>query len=103
MLLISINPGPQEPKLHVNPFLEPLVEELLKLCNGIEMVTTEGNELVCALLLCHSSDTPATRKMAGFVGHIALKSFVTRSFTEKPDYNGFDSKNWPNRSMNDHR
>ena len=110
MLLIGIIPGPHESKLHINPFLKPLVEELLKLWNGIEMVTTEGNQLIRAVLLCHSSDIPATRKMGGFVGHGALKgcsrclkSFVTRSFTEKPDYSGFDCENWPNRSMNDHR
>ena len=110
MLLIGIIPELHESKLHINPFLEPLVEELLKLWNGIEMVTTEGNQLIRAVLLCHSSDILATRKMGGFVGHgalkgcsLCLKSFVTHSFTEKPDYGGFDCENWPNRSMNDHQ
>ena len=37
------------------------------------MITTEGQQVVQAVLLCSSSDVPATRKVGGFVGHGALK------------------------------
>ena len=75
MLLIGVIPGPTEPHLHVNPFLEQLVEELLKLWKGIEMITTEGTQTVHAILLCNSSDIPATRKWGGVVGHGAQKQW----------------------------
>ena len=65
MLLIGVIPGPTEPHLHVNPYLEQLVEELLKLWKGIEMITNEGTQTVHAILLCNSSDIPATRKLGG--------------------------------------
>ena len=105
MLLVGIIPGPHEPTLHINSFLEPLVEELLLLWKGIEMDTTEGKQVVCAALLCNSSDIPATRKVAGFMGHAALKgcsrclkSFPTTAFGDKADYGGFDIACWPERT-----
>lgn len=30
-------PGPKEPKLHVNSFLDPLVDELLQLWEGVQL------------------------------------------------------------------
>ena len=33
---------PHEPRVDINSFLEPLVDELLKCWKGIEMTTTEG-------------------------------------------------------------
>ena len=104
MVLIGIIPGPHEPSLHINPFLEPLVEDLLKLWNGVEMLTTEGKHVIHAALLCNSSDIPATRKIGGFVGHGALKgcsrclkSFKTSTFGDKADYSGFNYVSWPKR------
>ena len=76
----------------------------------IEMLTTEGKQIIQAVILCNSSDVPATRKVGGFVGHGALKgcsrclkSFTTTAFKEKADYSGFDSATWPKRSMEEHR
>lgn len=110
MVLIGLIPGPHEPSLHLNSFLEPLVEELLKLWKGIEMPTTEGKQVIHAVLLCNSSDVPATRKVGGFVGHGALKgcsrclkSFVTTTFGEKADYSGFDTESWPKRDLEQHK
>ena len=58
-----------------------------------------------AALLCVSCDSPAMRKVAGFLSHAAFKgcfkckkSFPTASFGEKPDYSGFDRENWEDRS-----
>lgn len=105
-----MSPGPHEPSLLINSYLEPLVQDLLKLWNGITMPTTEGSQVVRAALLCNSSDIPATRKVAGFVGHAALKgcsrclkSFPTAKFGEKADYSGFEPSTWPTRTIENHR
>ena len=108
--VIGIIPGPQEPKLHINSFLEPLVKDLLKLWKGIQMETPEGEQLVHAVLLCATSDVPASRKLGGFLGHTALKgcshclkSFPTANFGESNDYSGFDRSTWEKRSADNHR
>ena len=63
MILIGMIPGPTEPSLHINSFLEPLVADLLELWKGVEMSTTDGVRTIRAALLCTSSDIPATRKL----------------------------------------
>ena len=110
MILIGVIPGPHEPSLHINSFIEPLVKELLKLWKGIEMRTMEGTQVVRAVLLCNSSDIPETRKVGGFVGHGAskgcsrcLKSFACASFSDKPNYSGFNYSAWPKRSLEQHQ
>jgi hypothetical protein len=107
MILVGIIPGPHEPSLHINSFLEPLVQDLLKLWKGIEMPTTEGTQVLRAALLCNSSDIPATRKVGGFVGHAALKgcsrclkSFPPQKFGDKA---GFNPSTWPTRTIESHR
>ena len=110
MILVGVLPGPHEPSLHINSYLEPLVRELISLWRGIEMDTTEGSKVIRAALLCNSSDIPATRKIGGFVGHAALKGcsrclkeFPTNVFGEKPDYSGFNPTSWPKRNMETHK
>ena len=39
-------PGPKEPELTINTFLEPLVDELLQLWNGVVMRTHNSSVLV---------------------------------------------------------
>lgn len=65
MILVGIIPGPHEPSLHMNSFLEPLVQDLLKLWKGVQMQTTEGLQVIRAALMCNSSDVPATRELEG--------------------------------------
>ena len=96
MMLIGLIPGPNEPSLHINSYLEPIVQDLLKLWKGVQIATCLGKRIVRAALLCNSSDVPATRKVAGFVGHAALKgcsfclkSFPTDRFGSKAHYSGF--------------
>ena len=94
MILVGVIPGPKEPSLHVNTYLNPLVEDLNKLWNGVVLNNHNNNSIVVrAALLCLSSDIPASRKVCGFVGHNATKacskcllSFPTASFGEKADY-----------------
>lgn len=75
VMVIGIIPGPKEPKLHINSFLQPLVDDLIDLWDGVLFnATKSGNcEMFRAALLALSSDIPATRKCGGFVGHGAKK------------------------------
>lgn len=74
VIIVGIIPGPKEPKNHVNPFLQPLVDELIDLWDGVLLNDRDGGvEKYRAALLALSSDIPATRKCGGFVGHNARK------------------------------
>ena len=44
MILAGIIPGPNEPSLHINSFLEQLVAELNRLWKGVEIETMEGKQ-----------------------------------------------------------
>ena len=76
LIVVGIIPGPKEPKLHINSFLQPLVDDLIDLWDGIILNTSVGGprEMFRAALLALSSDIPATRKCGGFVGHTAKKN-----------------------------
>lgn len=107
-ILIGVIPG--EPK-NINPILEPLVEDLLKLWDGVVLKSSSQNSvLVRAALLCVTCDVPAARKVCGFLGHRAnkactkcLKQFPTLAFGEQPNYSGFNRESWPERSNESHR
>lgn len=59
VILCSLIPGPKEPA-NVNPFLKPLVEELLELWDGVEMAVDGCNKsfdvLFCALVVISLQD-----------------------------------------------
>lgn len=81
VLVIGIIPGPKEPKFHVNTYLEPIVDELLSLWNGVKINDGGifGESIYKFALLSLSSDIPATRKCGGFLSYSAEKgidSFV---------------------------
>ena len=108
-ILVGVIPG--EPKLVINTLLEPLVDDLLKLWDGVIMKSVSQNSvLVRAALVCVTCDVPAARKVCGFVGHNALKActkclkdFPTDQFGDQPDYTGFDREHWPLRTNSAHR
>ena len=69
-IILGIIPGPHEPSVHVNNFLEPLVKDLLELWDGVPLY--EGcSQNMKAALLCVTSDLPALRKVTQFLGHKA--------------------------------
>lgn len=75
MILVGVIPGPKEPKININAYLEPLVDELRELWEGVLMDDSSplGSLFYRAALLCLSSDIPASRKCGGFVGHGAQR------------------------------
>ena len=95
----------------MNSYLEPLVDDLLVLWEGISIAPTSCAFpiVVCGALLAVSCDVPATRKVCGFCGHSAtlgcskcLKRFPCLSFGEKLDYSGYDREVWAPRTMEQH-
>ena len=65
---------PCEPSKVINTILEPLVNDLLKLWDGVIMESSTSNKVIVrAALICVSCDIPAARKVCGFVGHRARK------------------------------
>ena len=72
-ILVGLIPGPHEPSHNINTFLKPLVNDLLKLWDGIEMriASTNCTKMIKCALMCVSCDLPAGRKICGFLGHDA--------------------------------
>jgi len=108
VIIVGIIPGPTEPKLTMNSFLRPLVDDLDKFWMGV-VILCDNHPLktlfIRAALICCACDIPATRKLCGFVGHAAtlgcskcLKSFsciATEEGHHKMDYSGYDQETWP--------
>lgn len=99
LLLIGIIPGPSEPPLNINTYLEPLVDELNQLfVEGMYIQSRSQTVLLKAALLLVSCDIPAVRKVCGFLGHAAklgcskcLKSFHhSGGFGSRMLYSGFE-------------
>ena len=68
-MIVGVIPGPSEPKGNINTFLAPLVDYLLLLKDGLDLLPNGG--IVKAALLGLSADMPALRKVAQFLGHKA--------------------------------
>ena len=76
VILVGIIPGPKEPKLTVNSYLKPLIDDLLKFWNPGELLVENGQlALYKVALCCISSDLAATRKCCGFVVFFLLFLF----------------------------
>ena len=71
--LIGIIPGPKEPEISVNSYLNPLVADLKELWVGknLYISTTGCHSIVRCALICCSCDLPAGRKLCGFLAHSA--------------------------------
>lgn len=98
---------PTEPKHDINPFLEPLVSELLTLWAGVQIKINHGTHseelsIQCALM-CAACDLPAGRKVCGFRGHSAKLgcSRCLKHFSGSVgcmNYSGFDRSEWTPRT-----
>ena len=61
VMLVGVIPGPHEPPINLNSYIEPLVSELLSLWRGKELnIYGHSSKVVvrCALL-CAACDLPA--------------------------------------------
>ena len=117
IIVCGIIPGPKEPELTLNTYLDRLVSDLKSLWTGVTITTPSGTFCVRAALCLVSCDIPALRKCLGFMGIRAvkacskcLKDFPTEAFGETPDYSGFGVELWPkrtatgyNKAMQDHK
>ena len=109
IIVVGILPGPSQPKLTANTFLEPLVKELHTLWLWKERFAVHGSFFKRAIkvgLICVSSDVPATRKIGGFLGHMASQgcSRCKREFSSGGlNFSGFDRVNWPPRNSSEHK
>jgi len=114
VIIVGIIPGQKEPKLTMNSFLQPLVDELQEFWSGV-LVTCSKHPLksllIRAALIYCACDIPATRKLCGFVSHSAslgcskcLKKFpsITVAGKKKRDYSGYDKETWPVRDLKVH-
>lgn len=107
VIIIGVIPGPKEPNKHMNSYLGPFVKELLEFLDGIWFSTKSGKKLIKCVMVGLSSDIPATRKAAGFVGHNATKacSRCLKTFPRVGDHvdcSGFDRETWEPRSHKSH-
>ena len=108
VFLVGIIPGPHEPKLTINSYLQPLVAELYLLWeDGITFRAHGAStaEVYHAALLCVGCDVAAARKVCRFTGHASCKgcSKCTKAFpgsvSSKIDCSGFD----PCHPRNNHK
>ncbi|KAL1929829.1 hypothetical protein VTP01DRAFT_983 [Rhizomucor pusillus] len=90
VILVGVMPGSKEPsKQQINHYLEPLVDELLKLYTAVNISIDAGTSAVRvrATLFMVACDIPAARKVSGFTG---IGSFCAchrckRHFPSAPD------------------
>lgn len=67
IILVSLIPDPPETQHDVNSFLMPLVDDLLKLWNCIDMEIKSVKSI--RKYVVHQCDIPAESKICGFLGH----------------------------------
>lgn len=113
IILLGIIPGPSEPEHDINNYLQPLVDELLKLWKGVRFMAylpsgKKDEILIRCALLCVACDLPAGRKVCGFLCHSATLG-CSRCLKEFPgpvgckDYSGFNRSLWQPRTEKGHR
>ena len=110
--LVGTIPGPCEPQLTVNQYINRLVEELTKFWSGHELEVRCGSQvhrkIVRCAVICCSCDLPAGRKLCGLLGHSAhlgcskCKRFFPSS-NHGLDYSGFQRDVWVKRTNESHR
>ena len=96
ILIVGIMPGPSEPTMNVNSYLDPLIEDLLALWSGVA-VSICGEKKIRAALSYVACDVPAARKIGGFVG-LKGRRGCSRCLKEFPVNSGFVKSEWEART-----
>ena len=110
IILVGLIRAANEPHHDLNSFLKPLVEDLLKFWDGIELYVASmkyQKQIRCALL-CVACDLPVGKKFSGFLGynaHLGCSRCYKRfsGTVGSMDYSGFDRSTWKCRSSSQHR
>ena len=108
-IIVGVLPGPHEPKLTVNTYLEPLIDDLMQFWEGVPLyIHGVGHKMVRCALLCVACDSPAARKACGFLSHSAnfgctkCKKVFSGGVGQN-NYSGFDRETWVYRTNESHR
>ena len=108
LIIVGLIPGPHEPSLSINSFLEPLVSELKKLWVGVKVKIKGTEQTIKGALLLIGCDIPASKKVCGFKA-FGSKRGCSRCFLKFKgkgfirSYADFDRDNWPKRTDKTHR
>ena len=110
IIIVGTLQGPFEPSKDINHYIQPLVQELLVLWNGVEVETADkGVQHIRCALLYVCCDLPASKKVCGFLSHSAnlgcskcFSEFSTGVFGVQ-DYSGFERSQWRPRTNQKHR
>ena len=106
--LVGVLPGPHEPRRDINSFIDPLVKDLARFWEGVELeVTASVKKSVKCAVLCVSCDIPAERKLCGFLGHSAnlgcSKCYkIFPGGVGQKNYSGFNRDTWSPRTEAKH-
>ena len=73
MILCGLIPGPQGPSINIYSFLDPLIMELLIMWRRKKIQLSSGPLTIRVALVCIFCDSPAMRKVGGFLSHAANK------------------------------
>ena len=108
LIVVGIIPGPNEPSLTVNSFLDQMVVELNELWKGVNIKLSGVDTMIRGALLCTGCDIPAGKKVCGFKGFgtprgcsRCSKEFSGSGFVR--NYGEFNRSEWPCRSNQEHR
>ncbi|OAD65932.1 hypothetical protein PHYBLDRAFT_102198, partial [Phycomyces blakesleeanus NRRL 1555(-)] len=103
-LLVGLMPGPKEPKSEeINHHLRPMVDDLIRLYEGLAIPTFECPSGVCvrAALMMVACDIPAARKTSRFTSHNSTcacykcnRHFPCLENGVNVDFHGFDFSRW---------
>ena len=66
-------PGPKEPPLSINPYITPLVSELMELWEGVQVEVRPGHSVNLRFAVAGvGCDLPAGRKLCVFLSYTLL-------------------------------
>lgn len=93
--LAGITPGPREPDVkQINHILRPLVDDLLRLWQGVEFSCTAESPIhgrtIRAMIMQVVCDLPAIRKVMGMAGHSSHKHVCSFCKIHKKDIDNLD-------------
>ncbi len=113
IILVGVIPGPKEPPLHLNTFLEPLVNDLKNLWTGVLMKSEHDNThspCPSSFALCHMRHSCSKKSLRVYGTCSSTKgcskcllSFPTNAFGEKGDYSNYEKTQWTERTIEDHK